>query len=133
MNPTYYDIMMALAVAGFGTAGVTLFGGEWGGVDSQVLVLDGPGFSSELKDQYESPGFQVLVRGPKSGAPDSRDIDVYRRAKSISDYLLALPETFEANGACYKGIEETSNIAPLGKDANERFVYSMNFITWRNR
>lgn len=137
VNPTYVDVMALLVTGGLGTIGVDLFGGEWGhtgtqDVDEQVLVLEGVGFPSPQPDVFEQPGVQILVRGPRSNQPDGRDIDVYVRAKAISDYLLTLPDTTEVNSVCYKGFEEGSNIAPLGKDENKRFIYSLNFFTWRN-
>lgn len=129
MNPIYYDVAFHLQSNGFGTLGSDLFGGEWGvGVNKQVLVIDGVATTSELKDLYEQPSVQILVRGDKM----ERDVDVYRRAYDIRKFLLSQPESFTMNGTCYKGLEEGSNIAPLGKDDNERFIYSMNLYTWRN-
>lgn len=131
-NPTYFDVLSLLAAGGFGTLGAQLFGAEWGNSDSQVLVLEGVGFPSAQPDIYEQPGVQILVRGTKPGKTGHRDIDVYVRAKAISDYLLTRPENTEVNGVCYKSFEANSNIVPLGKDENERYMYSMNFYTWRN-
>lgn len=127
-NPVYYDVAAILAGAGFGTLGADLFGAEWGPPDSQTLVLDGPGFTSDLPTLYEQPGVQILVRGAKR----EPDLIVYQRAKAIHDYLVSLPETVEVNGVCYKGFEPNSNIVALGKDENERHRRSMNFYTYRN-
>lgn len=127
-NPVYYDVLTLLAAGGFGTIGAQLFGGEWGSPNAQILVLDGPGFPSAQPGVYEQPGVQILVRGEKGG----RDIDVYREAKRVHDYLLTQPDSANVNGVCYKGFEANSNIAALGKDDNERFIYSANFYTWRN-
>ena len=138
-NPVYFDVAHLLANNGFGALGTDIFGGEWGSKDGadihkQILVIDGPGTPSDLKETYEQPGVQILVRGnKKSGGTDYADIEVYRRAKAISDFLLGLSDAVEINGVCYRGFEESTNIAPLGKDENERFVYSMNFFTYRNR
>ena len=129
VNPTYYDMAFHLDANGFGTLGSDLFGGEWGSADRQTLVIEGPAIISELKELYESPGVQILVRGEKRDT----DLEVYRTAKAISDYLLSLPDSVDINGTCYTGFEETTNLAALGKDENERFVYSMNFSTNRNR
>jgi len=129
-RPTYYDVMWLLEDGGIGTIGTDLFGGEWGRwTDEQILCLEGVGTPADPKELYEMPGVQILVRGEKRG----RDIDVYEKAKEVSDYLLGLPDTTDANDVCYKGFEESSNIAPLGKDFNQRFIYSMNFYTYRNR
>ena len=131
-QPTYADVMRLIELGGLGTVGADLFGGEWGPVDAQALILEGPGIVSPLKTLYENPSVQILVRGPKNGDPASRDIDVYQRAKTISNFLLSQPECVEINGRSYKGFEPLSNIVPLGKDSNERFTYSMNFYTFRN-
>jgi hypothetical protein len=127
-NPVYYDVLTLLASGGFGTLGSQLFGGEWGAPDEQILVLEGPGYPSDQPGIYEQPGVQVLVRGVKGG----RDVDVYRKAKQVHDFLLTQPDDAQINGVCYKGFEANSNIAALGKDQNERFIYSANFYTWRN-
>lgn len=128
-NPAYYDVLSLLVNGGFGTLGSELFGGEWGDPDSQILVKEGVGFPVDQAEIYQQPGVQVLVRGDVLEA----DLDVYRRAKQVSDYLLTLSDATEINGVCYRGFEEGSTIGPLGKDENERFIYSMNFYTYRNR
>lgn len=128
MNPVYYDVAFHLQSNGFGILGDDLFGGEWGKSDKQILVIDGTGTPSPLKDTYEQPSVQILVRGSKLES----DYQVYRSAKLIYDFMVSLPETVELNGTCYKGMEIGSNLAPLGKDENQRFIYSMNFITWRS-
>ena len=128
MNPVYVDIAEQLEIGGLGVVGSDIFGGEWGKVDAQILVVDAPGAASELKQLYESPGFQILVRGDKH----KPDRDAYTKAKAVSDYILALPDCIDINGTGYTGFEPASNVAALGKDQNERFVYSMNFTTYRN-
>lgn len=134
MNPIYYDVAFFLQANGFGTIGEDLAGGEWNKAvngnpfNKQTLVLEGIGTPSDLKDLYENPSVQILVRGDKM----EPDVDVYRRAHTISRFLLSQPENVDVNGTCYKGFEEGSTIAPLGKDESQRFVYSMNFFTWRS-
>ena len=127
-NAPYFDITTFLNDNGFGTLGVDLNGSEWVlGVDAQTLVLDGVGTPSDLKQTFENPGIQVLVRGVKNGAAHL----VYTKAKEISDFLVTQPESVTINTTEYKGFEPSSSIAPLGKDANERHIYSMNFSTYR--
>lgn len=128
MNPIYYDIALFLQANGFGTLGTDLFGGEWGDVDAQTLVLEGVATPTDLKDVYENPSVQILVRGNVN----EQDYLVYRKAYALHKFMLSLPENVDANGTCYKGFEEGSNLAPLGKDENQRFTYSMNYYTWRN-
>ena len=128
-KPVYYHIAFFLSDNGFGTLGTDIFGGEWGQVDKQILVLNGVGAGADPKELFENPGLQIIVRGNKREA----DHLVYTAAKAVSDFLLALPDAVEISGVCYTGFEESSNIANLGKDENERFLYSMNFTTFRNR
>lgn len=128
-KPVYYHVAFFLSINGFGTLGETIFGGKWGKPDEQVLVLNGVGSPADPKETYENPGLQIIVRGKKGLA----DHEVYTTAKAISDFLLAQLDNVEISGVCYTGFEESSNIANLGKDENERFMYSMNFTTFRNR
>ena len=131
MNAFYYDVATLLddGLAAL-TLGANLFGGEWdAGKQSQTLCIEGIGTPSDLKDMYEQPNVQILVRGEKL----QPDYQVYNQAKEISDFLLSQSECVTINTTDYKGFEEGSTIAPLGKDENERFVYSMNFYSWRNR
>ena len=126
-NAIYVDIATLLNDNGFGSLGVDLFGGEWGDPDAQILVDDGVGIPSGLKEVYEQPSVQILVRGEKNQAAHI----VYSSAKAISDFLVTLSESVTINLTEYKGFEPSSNIAPLGKDASERHSYSMNFFTYR--
>lgn len=131
MNAFYYDVATLLDDGLVAlTLGTNLFGGEWdAGKQSQTLCIEGVGTPSDLKDMYEQPSVQILVRGEKK----QPDYQVYNQAKEISDFLLSQSECVTINTTDYKGFEEGSTIAPLGKDENERFVYSMNFYSWRNR
>ena len=130
MNAFYFDVATLLndGLASL-TLGSTLFGGEWNaGTDKQALCIEGVGVPSDQKELYEQPSVQILVRGDKLQA----DYHVYRMAKEISDFLLQQSECVTINATTYKGFEVGSTISPLGKDENERFVYSMNFYSWRN-
>lgn len=130
MNSTAFDVSELLNAEGsFGTLGTDLRSGEWGKADKQILVMEGVGTPSTLKRSYEQTGVQILVRGEKNAA----DNTVYAVAKSVSDFLLLKSDCVTINGTVYKGFEESSNIAALGKDENQRFVYSCNFSTYRNR
>lgn len=130
MNATYFDVATLISDEGsFGSLGVDIFGGEWGDADRQILVLDGEGIPSDLPQTYEQPTVQVLVRGNKNES----DHEVYLTAKLVSDFLLFQSDNVVVNDETYKGFQESSNIAPMGKDSKQRFAYSMNFFTWRNR
>ena len=137
MNPVYYDVAFHLQSNGFGTLGDDLFGGEWGfkvgpneaheEVDKQILVLSSSGIPSDLKNLYEQPNLQIIVRGDRN----ETDLTIWRRSNEIFRFLLSLPETININGCIYKGFEEASGLLQLGKDTNQRFAYSFNLTTYR--
>jgi len=111
----------------FGSLGVNIFGYEWGNVDSQILVMTGISVPSDLKDLYLEEAVQILVRGNKSESAKYAQAT----AAAIYEYLVGLSESNTVNGVEYKGFEPTSNIAQLGKDEDERHVFSLNFDTYR--
>jgi len=128
-NAVSYDIATHLAANAFGTVGTDLFGMAWGkGVDAQTLVMDSAGFESDQKLEYEKPGFQILVRGERNESAKT----VYDSARAIYIFLINVADLVTINAVDYLGFEPQSNIAPLGYDENERFIYSMNFYTYRN-
>ena len=128
-NAIHYDIATLLNDNALGVLGADLFGGEWAqNIDAQTLVRDGVGTPSDLKEVYEQPSVQILVRGEKLEAAHI----VYSKAKAISDFLLSQSECVTINTTVYKGFEQGSNIAALGKDESERHAYAMNFSTYRN-
>lgn len=133
MNPIYVDAAFKLQSdfqfddSSTLVLGDNLAGGEWIDSDEQVLLLDGIGTPSDLKDLYEQINLQVLVRGN----PREQDRKVYSRAYQVMRFFLNLPETVEMNGCFYKGFEQESGILALGKDDNERFIYSFNLSTFR--
>ena len=132
MNSAAFDIMQFLNDAGYGSAGTDLFSFEWGQdqngeVDRQTLVLDQDAITSDLKEHYEQPVFQILVRGNKR---DSGKI-VYDRARLIFEFMIA-QGTPTINGTEYLEFEPISSVSLIGRDDNDRFVATMNFYTYRN-
>lgn len=110
-----------------GSIGSNIFGYEWGKPDEQILVLLGVVAPSDLKDLYATDSVQILVRGERTRSAKH----AYTIANKIYNYLVTLPENNDVDGNCYKGFEPSSNIAPLGKDENERHLFSLNFETVR--
>lgn len=132
MNSVSFDIMQFLEANAFGVAGTDLFSFEWGmssgsEVDRQILVLDQEALDSPMKEQYEQPIFQILVRGEKS---ESGRL-VYDRARAIFEFMIAQP-TQAINGEDYLQFEPIGNVVQLGRDDNDRYNVSMNFYTFRN-
>lgn len=128
MNAPHFDIASKIGAGTSLTLGTDLFCGEWGRADYQVLVMDGVAPPSDLPFSYEQIGIQILVRGAKSQAARS----VYETGKMVYDFIISLPDNFDANGCQYSSFEPSSNLAHIGKDENERHIYTMNFTAYRS-
>lgn len=128
-NAVSFDVMQLLDTNGFGTQGTDLFALGWGvDVDEQILLMDTEGFESERKLAYEHPGFQVLTRGKKT---ESQGV-AYERARDVHIFLINQPDLLTINGVDYLGFEPVSSLIPLGRDSNERYTFSVNYVTYRN-
>ncbi|MCK5641221.1 MAG: hypothetical protein KAJ19_10500 [Gammaproteobacteria bacterium] len=120
------DIKDLLDSAGL-TPGTDLFIMEWGkDVDAQTLILDSGGIDSDLKDIYAQPTFQILVRGKSSDG----GIGASDQMRAIHEFLIARP-TEAINGRTYLQFEPIGEPAPLGRDDNDRHVWSANYFTYR--
>ena len=128
LTPVYVSVCEYLHANYFGNIGYGIFGGEWGDDDAQILVLSGGGQVAAPKDQYLNVEVQFLIRGDKRQS----DREVYGVAKQVYDFLILAPDSLDINGVCFTGFEPTTNLASLGKDENERFIYAMNFSTYTN-
>lgn len=129
MNDVAVDITTLLHTNGLGVLGTDLFASEWGdGIDAQTLILGSGGSPTGLKDQYAQLFFQVLVRGANGG----NITDTYTIIKSIHDFLIAQDSGTIINSVSYLGFEVLSEIGALGRDENNRFMYSANYYTYRN-
>jgi len=124
------DILTILEANGFGVIGTDLFGEKWGpdSVNIQTLVKDSASAESVDKLQYENVAFQILHRG---GINESIDV-LYDRARLIHVFLVTQPELVTINSTDYLGFEPQSNLAGLGLDKNERYIFSSNYVSFRN-
>ena len=124
------DIATLLAANGFGVLGTDIFFGEWGkdSVDEQTLVIDTAGPDSVDKDQNENPAFQVLRRGGRQKSVS----DVYDAARLVHVFLIGQSSSVTINSTEYLGFDPVSSPAGIGRDDNDRYVYSMNYVTFRN-
>jgi hypothetical protein len=127
------DVADYLDSSGFGTIGTNIFFGEWGkdaqdqDIDKQLLVISTSGNNSDQPDLYEEPGFQVLSRGSIAGnATEAGNI-----ATQVWQALIQAGEV-TINSVIYQCFEPRSSLMGLGRDENQRHVYSMNFWTVRN-
>lgn len=131
MNPSFYDIALYMQSAGFGVVGENIFGGEFGtdgsnDIDAQILVLT----TTELfaiKEQAESVSAQFIVRGEKR----QPQLSVSQKAREIIEHFNGITSNIEMNGFCYTEFDFESG-SYIGRDEQERPVYSINFSTFRN-
>lgn len=129
VNSVAQDVAQLLNDNALGILATDLFAFQFAdGIDAQTLVMETDAIPTEDKDQYEQPMFQVLVRGARQGPPATS----YAIAKAAHEFLIAQPELVTINSTDYLGFEPLAGIAPLGRDENNRFVYSMNYYTFRN-
>mgnify|MGYP003653139021 CR=1 FL=1 len=126
--PVYVSICEYLHQNNLGNIGYGIFGGEWGDEDAQILVLSGGGTVAAPKTQYLNVEIQFIVRGNKRQS----DREVYEVAKRVYNLMILTPDQIDIDGVCFTGFEPITNLASLGKDDNERFMYTMNFSTYTN-
>lgn len=120
--------------ATIGIVGIPLSSFEWKTgkngkeIDKQILVIDTGYIDTDQKDIYEQGTFAIFVRGKKiESAKEVHDI-----ARAIYEFLISRPSE-DINGTGYLQYEPTDdNLMQLGKDANNRHSYVMNFFTFRN-
>jgi hypothetical protein len=128
MNSVSVDIAQLLHDNAFGVLTTNLFAMEWGqDRDDQILVLDSPGFDSPMKEVYENPIFQILVRGK----PDADMITAHDLLRSIHEFLIAQP-TQDIGTTEYLQYEPISTIAGLGRDKENRGIFSISYFTYRD-
>ena len=111
---------------------IDLFSFEWGSVDGteinkQVLVIDLEPMDTDMKDSYEKPVFQILVRGEN----DESGKIVHDQARAIYDFIRE-QVTQTINSVDYLEFEPVGGLMPLGKDSNGLHTYAMTFYTFRD-
>jgi len=134
LNSVSEDIRQLLNNDGsFGIQGTDLFSFQWGvnsdgeEQNAQTIVIDTENLDVIDKQYYERPTFVIYVRGDTSESAHS----VYDRARSIYQFMIIQVRQV-INGTEYIQYEPVGSPRNLGKDNNNRFVYSMNFSTFRN-
>jgi len=127
VNAVSVDIIKLLNDNQFGVIGTNLFAMAWcETIDSQVLVLDHESIISPLKADYENPVFQILIRGDKNADMNT----AYTLARSIYEFLIIQTRQV-INSTEYLEYEPTSSVIGLGRDDNDRAIFSTNFYTFR--
>ena len=133
MKAVCEDIRFLLDQNSFGVSGTDLFSFEWGSnvegdeIDSQILILDADDIETPLKELYENPTFTILVRGSKVESGKT----VHDRARAVYEFMIQRPsETID--GTDYLQFEPITGLVPIGRDENDRHVYTMTFYTYRD-
>lgn len=128
MNAVSFDIMTLLAGNGHGTIGTDLGAMAWlEGKEKQVIVLDTGGIDRDSALQSEQPTFQILSRGKKN-----EDMQIaHDTLRAIHEFLLPLGTT-TINGEDYLSFFPISAPTGIGRDKNDRAVFTANYSTFRN-
>jgi len=127
MKSVSIDIMSLLDTNAFGTTGTDLFAMAWNeDVDAQVLVMDGGNIDVPLKELNENPMFQILVRGNRGADMNT----AYTLIRSIHEFLIVQVRQI-IDLTEYVEYEPIGGINALGRDENDRTVFSSNYYTFR--
>ena len=132
LNAVSEDVRTLLNDNVKGVAGTDLFSFQWGSasggkeINKQILVTDAEAIDFPIKDQGEQPVVNIMVRGETK----EKVLSVHDRARDIYEFMIQRP-TEEINGVTYSQFAPLGGLVNLGKDGNNRFVYSMNFFTFR--
>lgn len=128
MNAVSFDIMTLLSDNAFGTIGTDLGAMAWlEDIDEQVIVLDTGSIDRSLALQSEQPTFQILARGNKG-----EDLKTtYDTIRAIHEFLLPLGATV-INGEDYLSFFPINAPTGIGRDKNDRAVFTANYYTFRN-
>lgn len=128
MNAVSFDIMTLLAANGHGTIGTDLSAMAWlEGVQEQILVIDTGSIERDLALQSEQPTFQILARGKKNDDLKT----THDKLRLIHEFLLPLSTT-TINGKDYLSFFPISAPTGIGRDKNDRAVFTANYSTFRN-
>jgi len=118
--PLPSDIAEYLEDEGFGTVGTNIMIGDMpDSPDTCIAVNPGPGSPPDLVWEGEYPSCQIRVRNPTF-------LNAYSTAYEIMTTLHTLTyQTLE--GTLYYYISAKNSPQPLGRDANKRFEFVVNF------
>lgn len=132
LNAVSEDVRTLLDANAKGVQGMDLFSFQWGSaangkeINKQILVTDAPPIDFPIKDEGEQPVINIMVRGETKESV----LSVYDRARDIYEFMIQRP-TETINGLEYRQFAPIGGLINIGKDGNNRFVFSMNFFTYR--
>lgn len=127
-KPVSQDIANILDNAGLGTIGQDIFMFAWGEeAQQQLLIIETGGFEAELQESLERLSFQVLYRGKKAES----SLIGYAKIRAVYEYLNEQLNVI-IDGTCYPQFNPLAPPAGIGQDTEDRFIFSMNYTTYRN-
>ena len=127
-RPIAQDIADLLAANSLGTVGQDIFMFGWGEKEeSQFLILETGGFDPELQESLERLSFQVLYRGKKAESA----LIGYEKMREVYEFLNGQLNVV-VEGTCYPQFNPLAPPAGIGQDDEDRFIFSMNYVTYRN-
>jgi hypothetical protein len=94
---------------------------------AQLVVIDTGGIESQQPQTYRTPTFQLLCFGEVGAGADS----AYELVKSAELFLLNKTQAI-IQGTCYAQFLQRGDLAYLGKDENDRPVWSGNYLCDRS-
>lgn|GEM_PF-2103979 len=94
----------------------------------QIAVYPTGGLPREPEEDLDRPTFQLLFRGT-SGTSTGMELDIDKAIR----ILTTSPNGFTVLGRKYASIDTRGNMLYLGRDQNNRPLYSQNFLAWRSR
>lgn len=94
----------------------------------QIAVFPTGGLPREPEEDLDRPKFQLLFRGT-SGSSTGLEQDIETAVR----ILTTSPNGFTVLKRRYASIDSRGNALYLGRDANNRPMYSQNFQAWRSR
>lgn len=129
-NPASEDIAQILVGAGVGTVGGASgwrvsISREATAPDTCVTVYDNGGSTPHPNWSLDELDIQVQVRGDREGYRAA-----YDKVLEVRDVLLGRP-TENVNTTQYVGIIMRGDFNFIQYDDNERPVFTLNFIVWR--
>lgn len=125
-NPPSVDIKDVIENATSLTFGTNLFISTMPSEpDNSVCLYDTGGFPQE-QYAYEKPTIQIKIR-------NNSYLNGYNQARDLK-YLLSTGDynSSDINGTRYILIKNTSDVLYLGKDDNNRFLFTINFQIHRS-
>lgn len=127
MDTLLEDLQDYLEDNGIGTTSTDLFIGKLEGEpDDQIALFSTGGLAPDVDVPIAKPTVQVLVRNTDYATG-------WQKAQDIFNLLHQQYDTLEMGDTDVMKIDALQEPTPLGKDTNERHVFTCNYIFWVRR